>query len=177
MQAQPRNSFGLAAVAGAVTLVLSACSAHNATKTVEATPQIMRSLLNGYARAIETNNHEYALRHIHPHSPARSEIDSQLREQLSAYLETSRVANLDRISQTADTSAARVDQEIVRIFGLKIIRSKQSAIVRFRPLGDVWRIWDIEILLPDELEETFGTSRSMHHAIGDGSNEFIARSH
>jgi hypothetical protein len=106
----------------------------------------MHSLVNGYAHAIETNNLELALWYIHPRSPTRSEIDAGLRGQLSAYLEKARIAHLEPVEQPDGTPAARVDQQLVRVFGLKILHAERSSVFHFRAMGESWRIWGIDKL-------------------------------
>jgi hypothetical protein len=40
--------------------------------------------------------------------------------------------------------AARVDQEIVRVFGMKFTRATRRSTYRFRELDGSWRIWAID---------------------------------
>jgi hypothetical protein len=104
----------------------------------------MHSLVDEYALAIETNNRELALSYIHPAAPTRQEIDAKLRGQLAAYMEKAKISQLEPVSQADGNPAARVDQELVRVFGLKILHSSRRSIFRFRALDDSWRIWGID---------------------------------
>ncbi len=104
----------------------------------------LRELVEGYAHAIETNNHELALWYVHPRSPSRSEIDESLREQLAYYQEKAKTSDLELTHLPDGTISAEVDQELMRIFGLKITRSSRQMVFRFRPHGRDWRIWGME---------------------------------
>ncbi len=104
----------------------------------------LRSLVEGYAHAIETNNRELALWYVHPLSPWRSEIDETLRDQLASYLERARTSNLEQKRLPDGTISARVDQEIVRVFGLKFTRGTRRSIYHFREISGSWRIWGID---------------------------------
>ena len=105
---------------------------------------MLRSLVENYAHAVETNNRELALSYVHPRSPRRAEIDAALREQLEWYLERARTLDLE-LSQLPDgTISARVDQEVVRVFGMKFTRATRRSIYHFREVGGSWRIWGID---------------------------------
>ena len=110
----------------------------------EPSVEVLRSLVEGYAHAIETNNRELALSYVHPRSPRRSEIDAALRDQLASYMERARTSHLERLRLPEGTSSARVDQEIVRVFGMKFTRGTRRSIYHFRELGESWRIWAID---------------------------------
>jgi hypothetical protein len=106
--------------------------------------EVLRSLIEGYAHAIETNNRELALWYVHPRSPHRSEIDTSLRDQLSAYLERARTSNLERIEHADGTISVKLDQEFVRVIGIKFTRGSRRSTYHFRDLGGSWRIWGID---------------------------------
>ena len=108
--------------------------------------QVLRALVEGYAHAIETNNRALALWYVHPDSPRRSEIDAMLRDQLGAYFERARTSHLEHLVSSDGTISARVDQEIIRVFGLKFARAERRSIYSFRALDESWRIWGIEEL-------------------------------
>ena len=110
--------------------------------------ETLRSLVEGYAHAIETNNRELALRYVHPRSPRKSEIDATLREQLASYLERARTSDLERLRLPDGTIYAKVDQEFVRIVGMKFTRGARSSIFHFRELSGSWRIWGIDEVAP-----------------------------
>jgi hypothetical protein len=105
--------------------------------------EVLRSLIENYAQAIETNNRELALCYVHPRSPRRSEIDASLRDQLASYLERARTSNLEWIEHSDGTISAKVDQEIVRVIGMKFTHGSRRSIYHFRDLGGSWRIWEI----------------------------------
>ena len=105
--------------------------------------EVLRSLIEDYAHAIETNNRELALWYVHPRSPHRSEIDASLRDQLASYLERARTSNLEWIEHSDGTISAKVDQEIVRVIGMKFTHGSRRSIYHFRDLGGSWRIWEI----------------------------------
>jgi hypothetical protein len=105
--------------------------------------EVLRSLIEDYAHAIETNNRELALWYVHPRSPRRSDIDASLREQLASYLERARTSNLEWIEHSDGTISAKVDQEIVRVIGMKFTHGSRRSIYHFRDLGGSWRIWEI----------------------------------
>jgi hypothetical protein len=106
--------------------------------------EILRSLIDGYAHAIETNNRDLALWYIHPRSPRRSDIDASLRDQLSSYMERARTSHLERIELPDGTISAKLDQEFIRVIGMKFTRGSRRSIYQFRDLGDTWRIWRID---------------------------------
>ena len=106
--------------------------------------ELLRSLVEGYAHAIETNNRELALWYVHPRSPWRSEIDATLREQLTSYFERARTSNLEQMRLPDRTISATVDQEIVRVFGMKFTRGTRRSIYHFREFSGSWRIWGID---------------------------------
>jgi hypothetical protein len=107
-------------------------------------PEALQSLVEDYGHAIETNNHELALLYIHPRSPARSEISEAVREQLQYYQEKVTISNFETTHLPDGTVSAKVDQEFMRIFGLKITRGTRQMFYRFRPDGRDWRVWEIE---------------------------------
>ena len=113
--------------------------------------ETLRSLVDGYAHAIAANNRGLALTYVHPHSSWRSEIDAALREQLSWYLERARTSEFEQYLHTDGTISARVDQELVRVFGMKFTRGTRRSIYHFRVFGESWRIWKIDELLDRSL--------------------------
>ena len=110
----------------------------------EPSMETLRSLVEDYAHAIETNNRELALSYVHPRSPHRSDIEASLRDQLASYLERARTSNLERIEHADGTVSLKLDQEIVRVLGIKFTRGSRRSIYHFRDLGGSWRIWEID---------------------------------
>ena len=139
------NKTGFAAVILAATIALLVDARDLGAELDEPSVEILRSLVEGYAHAVETNNRELALWYVHPRSPRSSEIDARLRDQLSSYLERARTSDLKRLQLSDGAVAARVDQEFVRVVGMKITRGSRRSIYHFRAFGGSWRIWDIEV--------------------------------
>jgi hypothetical protein len=110
----------------------------------EPSVETLLSIVEGYAHAIETNNRELALWYVHPHSPQRPAIDAALRDQLASYLERARTSSLKRLRRSDGVISARVDQEIVRVVGLKFTRATRRSTYNFRALGNSWRVWEID---------------------------------
>ena len=118
-------------------------------KTATARPdqpsvETLRSIVEGYAHAIETNNRELALWYVHPRSPQKPEIDAALRTQLGSYFERARTSNVEPILLPDGTILAAVEQEVVRVIGMKFTRGTRRSIYQFRELGGSWRIWKID---------------------------------
>ncbi len=135
-----RRKTATLALATAVALMVGGGEAESGAPTVEK----LRSPVDGFAHAIETNNRELALWYVHPRSPRTSEIDAALRDQLASYMERARTSHLERLRLPEGTSSARVDQEIVRVFGMKFTRGTRRSIYHLRELGESWRIWAID---------------------------------
>ena len=114
----------------------------------EPSVETLQSIVEGYAHAIETNNRELALWYVHPHSPQRPEIDETLRDQLASYMERARISDLNRLRRHDGAILARVDQEIVRVFGLKFTHDTRQSIYHFRKFSGDWRIWGIDEVEP-----------------------------
>jgi hypothetical protein len=129
---------------GIVLIVLSSCACAPAAKPDGPSLDALRNLVEDYAHAVETNNRELALWYVHPQAPRRSEIDSTLRDQLGSYLERARTLQLQPLEAFDGSISAQVDQEFVRVFGMKFTRGKRRSIYQFRRLGDSWRIWSIK---------------------------------
>jgi hypothetical protein len=106
--------------------------------------EVLQSLIDGYAHAIETNNRELALWYIHPRSPRRPALDASLRDQLASHMERARTSNLERIERSDGTISAKLEQEIVRVFGMKLTHGSRRSIYHFRELAGSWRIWGID---------------------------------
>ena len=104
----------------------------------------LRSLVEDFAHAVETNNRKLALSYVHPRSPQRAEIDAALREQLEWYLERARTSHLEASRLPDGTASARVEQEVIRVFGMKFTRATRRSIYYFREVGGSWRIWGID---------------------------------
>ncbi len=136
--------FRIASMALAAPIALLIGGSELGAEPGEPSVEETRSLVEGYALAIETNNRELALWYVHPRSPWRSEADAALRDQLASYLERARTSNLELMRLPDGTISAKVDQEIVRVFGLKITRGTRRSIYHFRELGGSWRIWRID---------------------------------
>jgi hypothetical protein len=126
----------------------------------EPSMETLRSLVEDYAHAIETNNRELALWYVHPHSPQRSEIDAALRDQLASYMERARTSHLNRLRPRDGTISAMVDQEIIRVFDMKFTRDRRQSIYHFREFGGDWRIWGInEVDAPSGVPSINGSQR------------------
>ena len=106
----------------------------------------LRVLLEAYAHAIEANNGGLAMSYVHSHSPWRSRMEASLRAQLNDYFERARTLSVEVVRHPRE-GVARVEQEFVRVTGMKFMRGTRSWIVRFRLDREVWRIWQIEELL------------------------------
>jgi hypothetical protein len=104
----------------------------------------LRSMVESYAQAIETNNRELALWYVHPRSPQKPEIDAALRIQLDSYFERARTSNVEPIRLPDGTVLAAVEQEVVRVVGMKFARGKRRSTYHFREFGGSWRIWEID---------------------------------
>ena len=104
----------------------------------------LRSLVADYAHAVETNNRKLALSYVHPRSPRRAEIDAALREQLEWYLERARTSNMELSRLPDGTVSARVDQEVIRVFGMKFTRATRRSTYHFREFDGSWHIWEID---------------------------------
>ena len=74
------NRIRIAAMALAAPIVLLIDARDLGAELGEPSVETLRSLVEGYAHAIETNNRELALRYVHPRSPRRSVIDAALRD-------------------------------------------------------------------------------------------------
>lgn len=101
------------------------------------------AVVEGYGHAIETNNRELALWYVHPDAFARASLDDSLREQLELYMERVRTSRIVPEYSPDGMVEAQVDQEFVRVFGMKFTRGSRRSIFRFRSDGNVWRIWEI----------------------------------
>jgi len=112
----------------------------------EPSVEALRSMVEGYARAIEINNRELALWHVHPRSPNRDEIDASLRDQLASYLERARTSNLEITENSGGTISATLQQEIVQVFGMKFLHNTRRSIYKFRESGGTWWIWAIDAI-------------------------------
>jgi hypothetical protein len=131
----------IAGLATAWSIALLVVAQHAIAEPDEAT---LRSLVTGYAHAVETNNRELALSYVHPRSPHKAEIDSALREQLEWYLERARTSNMELSRLHDGTVSARVDQEVIRVFGMKFTRATRRSIYHFREFDGSWHIWEID---------------------------------
>ena len=131
----------IAGLATVWSIALLVVGQHAIAETDEST---LRSLVADYAHAVETNNRELALSYVHPRSPQRAEIDAALREQLQWYLERARTSHLELSLPPDGTVSARVDQEVIRVFGMKFTRATRRSIYHFREVGGSWRIWGID---------------------------------
>jgi hypothetical protein len=138
------NRINIAAMALAAPLMLLVDARDLGAEIPEPSEDLLRSLVEGYAHAVETNNRELALRYVHPHSPRRSEIDAKLRTQLASYLERARTSDLERLRLPDGTVSATVEQEIVRVSGMKFTRGTRQSIYHFRELSGSWLIWGID---------------------------------
>ena len=131
----------IAGLATVWSIALLVVGQHAIAEPDEAT---LRSLVANYAHAVETNNRKLALSYVHPRSPQRAEIDAALREQLEWYLERARTSHLEASRLPDGTASARVEQEVIRVFGMKFTRATRRSIYYFRELGGSWRIWGID---------------------------------
>jgi hypothetical protein len=144
MIARPPSRLAVATLALAAVIGLLADARGLDAEQLEPSVERLQSLVEGYAHAIETNNRELALWYVHPHSPWRSEADAALRDQLASYLERARTSDLERIRLADGMVSATVDQEIIRVAGMKFTRGTRRSIYYFRALRGSWRIWGIE---------------------------------
>jgi len=119
-------------------------AADRSTASRDASDETLRALVNGYAHAIKINDRELALWFVHPLSPQRAGIGAQLQEQLAWYLERARTTALEAFEQVDGDVSAHVDQEFVRVFGIKITRERRRSIFHFREFEGAWRIWKID---------------------------------
>jgi hypothetical protein len=138
------NRLPLEAVILAVCLLLLPAGLSVGTQSDAPPLEALRSRVVDFAHAIETNNLELALWQVHPHSPQRSEIEAGLRSQLATYLERANTSPLEALRLSADAASARVDQEIVRVIGMKLMREERHSIYHFRRSGESWQIWRID---------------------------------
>jgi hypothetical protein len=143
MRNRVRTRSGTIVLAVALPLVVMIAACDRATDERVASLADLRLLVDGYAHAIETNNRELASSYVHPSSPWRSDLDTALRNQLAAYFERARTSDLEPIQRSHNLISAKVDQEIVRVSGMKFMRAKRQSIYEFRPFGKSWRIWGI----------------------------------
>jgi hypothetical protein len=114
----------------------------------EPSQELLLALVDGYAHAIETNNHELAMSYVHPHSPRMLELDAALREQLEWCFERARTTRLDLLPRSGGSVAARVDQDYVRVVGLKFLYGTRQSVYHFRAHGEAYRLWAIDELEP-----------------------------
>ena len=104
----------------------------------------IHGLIDSYAEAIETNNRELALFYIHKRFPSRTNLEAELRDQLASYQERAEITQIEVMTHPDGTTSARVDQDFIRIFGLRIVGDSRQRIFRFRLQDGIWRIWSIE---------------------------------
>ncbi len=138
------NRIRIATLALAAPMALLVGGRDLGAESGEPSVERLRALVEGYAHAIETNNRELALWYVHPRSPWRSEIDATLRDQLASYFERARTSNLEQMRLPDGTISAKVDQEIVRVSGMKFTRGTRRSIYHFREASGSWRIWGID---------------------------------
>lgn len=126
-----------------VPIVLYSAASLGAAERVELPIEVLRSLVDDYAHAIETNNHPLAMSYVHPDSPFRPEIDAALRGQLSSYFERARITGLEATRRSDGTISAMVIQETVRVIGLKFTRHVRRTAYRVRQQDGSWWIWEL----------------------------------
>ena len=139
-----QNRVRVATLASIVVISLLTSGSGLGAGRGEPSVEVLRSLVEQYAHAIEINNRELALWYVHPRSPFRSEIDDALRDQLSSFFERARILSLEQPSRSGETISVMINQETVRVFGLKFIHAKQRSIYRFREHDGSWWIWEIK---------------------------------
>ena len=122
------NRIATVALALAVPIAVLVVARVVGAERSEPSLEMLRSVVEGYAHAIETNNRELALWYVHPISPRRSEINATLRDQLASHLERARTTDLEPLRSSDGAVTARVDQEIVRVFGMKFTRETRRSI-------------------------------------------------
>jgi hypothetical protein len=137
-----RIQFPVVALAATIALLVGGQDLRAAP--AEPSLEGLRSVVESYAHAIETNNRELALWYVHPRSPRRSEIDAMLRVQLDSYFERARTSNVEPMRLADGTVEAKVEQEIVRVIGMKFTRGTRRSVYQFRTLDGSWRIWGID---------------------------------
>jgi hypothetical protein len=104
----------------------------------------MRALVEDYAHAVEANHLELAMTYVHGESPHRQGLAKELGDQLSSYFERAEILSFGPAQEQEDSVTAPVVQRLVRVFGMKITRSKRDSVFVFRKqLGD-WRIWNVQ---------------------------------
>jgi hypothetical protein len=141
------NRIAIVALALTAVIAVSASGASDGSRE-PGHPSIerMRALIDGYARAIESNNLALASRYLHPRAPRRTEILRALEEQLGSHLERTHIEHFEKLELPDGSVAAHADQHVILIFGLKISHERRRSIYRFREQGGSWWIWSIEIV-------------------------------
>jgi hypothetical protein len=139
-----RNKIRLVTLASAIFLVAMLGDPNLDRRPGRPSVEDLRSLIDGYAHAIETNTRDLALRYIHPDSPRRPDIAASLHDQLTSHMERARIPHLGGIEVSGGTISAELEQEFVRVFGLKFTRGSRRSVYHFRELGESWRIWGID---------------------------------
>ena len=146
MSGRRRNRIAALALAAPIVLLPGARDLGPAR--IEPSVDVMRSLVEDHAHAIEVNHLELALSYVHPLAPRLPEIASALRDQLASHLERARTLDLECLRLPDGTLSARVDQELVRVFGMKFTRGMRRSIYHFREYRGKWRIWGIDEVAP-----------------------------
>lgn len=107
----------------------------------------MRALVEEFGHAVEVNHLELAMTYVHPDSPHRQRLESELDTQLSWCLQRAKTLSFGLAEPQEHSASARVVQRLVRVFGVKITYSTRDSLVVFRKQRNEWRIWNI---LPHE---------------------------
>jgi hypothetical protein len=105
----------------------------------------MRALADDYAHAVEANHLELAMTYVHSESPHRQRLAKELGDQLSSYFERAEILSFGPAQEQGDSITARVAQQLVRVFGMKITRSKRDSVFVFRRQLGEWRIWNVRL--------------------------------
>ena len=137
-----RTASRLAALCWVLSLLLVSSSALSSWEEGESSTEI-RALAEDYAHAVEANHLELAMTHVHGESPHRQRLAKELGDQLSWYFERAEILSFGPAQEQGDSITAPVVQRLVRVFGMKITRSKRDSVFVFRRQLGEWRIWNV----------------------------------
>jgi hypothetical protein len=104
----------------------------------------MRGLVEDYAHAVEANHLELAMTYVHDESPHRQRLAKELGDQLSSYFERAETLSFGPAKEHEGSVTAPLVQRLVRVFGMKITRSKRNSVFVFRKQLGEWRIWNVQ---------------------------------
>jgi hypothetical protein len=104
----------------------------------------MRALVEDFAHAVEVNHLELAMTYVHPESPHRPRLETEVGDQLSWCLQRAETLSFELAEPRGDSVSVHVVQRLVRVFGLKIAYSVQDSIFVFRKQREQWRLWNVQ---------------------------------